>query len=173
MSLSYWRHTGEPRDRIIALENAYQGDLCGAMSVGARGPFTGSYEPLLFDVKRIPFPAKDREDAALEAFESLCRRGDVAAFIVEPLVLGAGGMLMLNCHLFQICRNCHFCGPATKVLARKRVRQFLNFLCGTPNHDPLTISPFRVMYAGGASADGSEGGVHPGYRFGHDNSCKA
>jgi adenosylmethionine---8-amino-7-oxononanoate aminotransferase len=94
MALGYWRHSGEPRHRIIVVNGSYHGDSIGAMSVGARGVFTQSYEPLLFDVARIPFPAVGQESASLEMLEALCRRGDAAAFIVEPLVLGAGGMLM-------------------------------------------------------------------------------
>jgi adenosylmethionine-8-amino-7-oxononanoate aminotransferase len=66
------------------------------MSVGARGPFTEPYEPLLFEVERIPFPAAGLESATLEAFETLCRARSPAALIVEPLVLGAGGMLMYS-----------------------------------------------------------------------------
>jgi adenosylmethionine-8-amino-7-oxononanoate aminotransferase len=78
----------------VVLEHSYHGDTIGTMSVGARGPFTEPYEPLLFDVERIPFPASARESAAIEAFETLCRANPPAALIVEPLVLGAGGMLM-------------------------------------------------------------------------------
>jgi adenosylmethionine-8-amino-7-oxononanoate aminotransferase len=95
-ALGYWRHNGEPRDQIIAMANSYHGDLIGAASVGARGVFTQTYEPLLFDVARIPFPAAGEESASLEALEALCQGGDAAAFIVEPLVLGAGGMLMYS-----------------------------------------------------------------------------
>ena len=93
MALGYWRNTGEPRSRIVALEHAYHGDTVGAMSAGARGVFTHAYEPLLFDVARIPFPHAGREQATLEAFEAICRKAPVAALIVEPLILGAGGML--------------------------------------------------------------------------------
>jgi adenosylmethionine---8-amino-7-oxononanoate aminotransferase len=96
MAISFWRHTGEPRHRIIVMEHSYHGDTIGTMSTGARGPFTEPYEPLLFDVERIPFPAAGREEATLEAFEAICRRGDAAALLIEPLVLGAGGMLMYS-----------------------------------------------------------------------------
>jgi adenosylmethionine---8-amino-7-oxononanoate aminotransferase len=96
MALSFWRHTGDARHRIVVMQGSYHGDTFGAMSVGARGPFTDSYEPLLFDVERIPFPAQGQEAATLEAFDTLCRRGRIAALIVEPLVLGAGGMLMYS-----------------------------------------------------------------------------
>jgi adenosylmethionine---8-amino-7-oxononanoate aminotransferase len=93
MALGYWRHSGEPRHRILVMEHSYHGDTVGTMSVGERGPFTDVYAPLLFDVARIPFPAAGRESATLEALEAHCR-ADPAALIVEPLVLGAGGMLM-------------------------------------------------------------------------------
>jgi adenosylmethionine-8-amino-7-oxononanoate aminotransferase len=92
MALGYWRHTGEPRSRIVALEHGYHGDTIGGMSVGARGIFNAAYEPLLFDVVRIPFPVPGREQATLDALEAACRAEPVAALIVEPLILGAGGM---------------------------------------------------------------------------------
>ena len=94
MALGFRRHRGEARSRILALEGAYHGDTIGGMSVGARGVFTAPYGPLLFDVERIPLPSVGREKAALDALNAACRRGGVAALIVEPLVLGAGGMLI-------------------------------------------------------------------------------
>ncbi|RYY44628.1 MAG: adenosylmethionine--8-amino-7-oxononanoate transaminase [Sphingomonadales bacterium] len=93
MALGYWRNRGEPRHRIVVMEHGYHGDTIGAMSVGARGVFNQAYEPLLFDVARIAFPAGGAEQATLDALESHCRAG-AAALIVEPLVLGAGGMLV-------------------------------------------------------------------------------
>jgi adenosylmethionine-8-amino-7-oxononanoate aminotransferase len=92
MALGYWRNLGEPRRRILALEHGYHGDTIGGMSVGARGVFNAAYEPLLFEVGRIPFPAAGREQTTLETLEQACRQGDVAALILEPLILGAGGM---------------------------------------------------------------------------------
>jgi adenosylmethionine-8-amino-7-oxononanoate aminotransferase len=94
MALGYWRHQGQPRSRLIVMEHSYHGDTVGTMSVGARGPFNEPYEPLLFDVSRIPFPYAGRESETLSALENLCRTGDAAALLIEPLVLGAGGMLM-------------------------------------------------------------------------------
>lgn len=94
MALGYWLHRGEPRHRILVLEHGYHGDTIGAMSVGARGVFNRAYQPLLFDVEVIPFPASGREQAALDALDRACRSGEAAAFIVEPLILGAGGMLI-------------------------------------------------------------------------------
>lgn len=94
MALGYWRNAGEKRTRILALEHAYHGDTVGTMSAGARGAFTASYEPLLFDVGRVPFPSVGAEQACLDALGSALKAEPVAALIVEPLILGAGGMLV-------------------------------------------------------------------------------
>src|ERR1700680_2866016 len=94
MALGFWRHRGENRSRILALEGAYHGDTIGGMSVGARGVFNAPYDPLLFDVDRVPFPSAGREQATLDALNTACRSGQIAALIVAPLVLGAGGMLI-------------------------------------------------------------------------------
>ncbi|TGS84678.1 adenosylmethionine--8-amino-7-oxononanoate transaminase [Mesorhizobium sp. M3A.F.Ca.ET.174.01.1.1] len=94
MALGFHRNNGFPRSRIVVLEHSYHGDTIGTMSVGARGVFNAAYEPLLFEVDTIPFPAAGQEQQTLDAFERLARDRQVAALIVEPLVLGAGGMLM-------------------------------------------------------------------------------
>jgi adenosylmethionine---8-amino-7-oxononanoate aminotransferase len=94
MALGYWRNMGEPRTRIVALEHAYHGDTVGTMSAGARGVFTAPYAPLLFDVARLPFPHAGHEGETFAAFEAACRAGGVAALLVEPLILGTGGMLV-------------------------------------------------------------------------------
>jgi adenosylmethionine-8-amino-7-oxononanoate aminotransferase len=92
MALGYWRNIGEPRHRILVLEGSYHGDTVGGMSVGARGPFNQAYTPLLFDVDVLPFPESGAEQQTLDALDHLCRTARPAALIVEPLILGAGGM---------------------------------------------------------------------------------
>ncbi len=104
------RPAGERRSVIAALDCAYHGDTFGAMSVSARGPFTAPYARLLFDVERLPFPEADG-GGTLEAFERLLKDspGRVAALIVEPLVLGAGGMKMYGAAVLrglrELCRR--------------------------------------------------------------------
>src|SRR3546814_11255260 len=67
----------------------------GAKSVAKRGVFNRRYEPLLFDVGPIPYPAEGREQASLDALDAACQSADKpAAFTAEPLLLGAGGMLI-------------------------------------------------------------------------------
>jgi adenosylmethionine-8-amino-7-oxononanoate aminotransferase len=102
MALGFWLNRGEPRHRILALEHSYHGDTIGTMSVGARGVFNRAYTPLLFDVGTIPFPNADGSNT-LEALELACREKP-AAFIVEPLVLGAGGMLFYSPEIFAQMR---------------------------------------------------------------------
>ncbi len=99
MALGYWAARGEARHRIVVMEHSYHGDTIGAMSVGARGVFNQTYAPLLFDVARIPYPAPGQEQATLDALEAFCAAPDTAALIVEPLVLGSGGMLMYPAHV--------------------------------------------------------------------------
>ncbi len=93
MALGYWANIGEPRHRILVLEHSYHGDTIGAMSVGERGVFNKPYDPLLFDVGTIPFPHEGHEQTTLDSLEAACAQHP-AAFIVEPLILGAGGMLI-------------------------------------------------------------------------------
>lgn len=93
MALGHFANRGEDRSRIIVMEGSYHGDTIGGMSVGARGVFNKSYAPLLFDVDVIPFPERGREAATMAALEQFCAQSPPpAALIVEPMILGAGGM---------------------------------------------------------------------------------
>ena len=104
MALGYWHNREEPRHRILVLEHSYHGDTIGAMSIGERGVFNRAYAPLLFDVGTIPFPASDPQ-LTFDALEAACAAGDVAVFIVEPLLLGAGGMLTYPPHVLAEMRT--------------------------------------------------------------------
>ncbi|MBY0426315.1 MAG: aminotransferase class III-fold pyridoxal phosphate-dependent enzyme, partial [Cytophagales bacterium] len=98
MALQYWHNQGSPRQKIIAIDGAYHGDTFGAMSVGARSAFNAPFNSLLFDVEFIDFP---ENDTAIAQLEKLLKGGDVAAFIYEPLVQGAGGMRMYSPGMLQ------------------------------------------------------------------------
>ncbi len=94
MCFQYWYNSGQKRTKIIALEGAYHGDTFGAMSVGARNAFSAPFAPFLFDVSFIPAPLPGQEKDSIEALKKELKTGNVAGLIVEPLVQGAGGMLM-------------------------------------------------------------------------------
>jgi adenosylmethionine-8-amino-7-oxononanoate aminotransferase len=74
--------------RFAALTDAYHGDTLGSVSVGGVDLFHDRFRHLLFDVERVP--------VSLEATRALFEKKahELAAFVVEPLVQGAAGMLM-------------------------------------------------------------------------------
>lgn len=87
LAAQYWLNQGQQRKVFVGLENAYHGDTVGAMSVSAASVFTSAFTPLMFPVVRA------NDLAGLEA--ELRRHGDaVAAVIVEPMLQGAGGMIV-------------------------------------------------------------------------------
>ncbi|MDR3679489.1 MAG: adenosylmethionine--8-amino-7-oxononanoate transaminase [Flavipsychrobacter sp.] len=94
MALQYYNNKGQTRKRIVALENAYHGDTFGAMSVSGRSMFTKAFDHFLFDVDIVPFPTDENQHVSIAMLEELLVNGDVAAFIVEPLVQGTAGMQM-------------------------------------------------------------------------------
>lgn len=105
MALGYFHNEAEPRDRIVVMEGSYHGDTIGTMSAGERGVFNAAYEPLLFGVDRLPFPQAGREQDVLDRFEVICRAGGVAALLIEPLVLGAGGMKIYQPRLLAALKD--------------------------------------------------------------------
>ena len=87
MAIQYWRNRNQPaRQRIVALQHAYHGDTIGTMAVSAPSVFTDAFSSLLFSVDRVN---------PEEVEEHLRAHGEhVAAVIVEPMLQGAGGMIM-------------------------------------------------------------------------------
>jgi len=94
MAIGYWSHIGKPRQKIIAFEDGYHGDTFGSMSTGGKAIYNKLYEPYLFEVEHIPVTTAGNEATALERLESFLNnnKDNVAAFVFEPLLLGAGGM---------------------------------------------------------------------------------
>ena len=108
MAFQYWHNLGKPRRKVVAFENAYHGDTFGAMAVGGRSAFTAPFVPFLFDVDYLPVPIAGQEEEVLQRAKHLFT-ADVAAFIVEPLVQGSGGMNMYDPgvldELFRLARG--------------------------------------------------------------------
>lgn len=104
LSVQSFANRGESRRLIAALDHAYHGDTFGAMAAGARSVFTNMYEPLLFEVARLPDPSEGDTLAALDAL--IADRGrELAAVIVEPLLIGAGGMRVWDEDVLQGIRQ--------------------------------------------------------------------
>jgi len=96
MAFQYWSNQSINRTKVVAFENGYHGDTFGGMSVGARNAFNLPFQKLLFDVIHIPVPVKGKEEMTIDAFTEALKHEDVAAFIFEPLIQGAGGMVMYS-----------------------------------------------------------------------------
>jgi adenosylmethionine---8-amino-7-oxononanoate aminotransferase len=94
MCLQYWSNQQQERVKILAFNNSYHGDTFGAMAVSARSAFTKPFEKLLFDVEFIDLPNKTNLRQLKSHISHL--KSNLAAFIYEPLIQGAGGMLMYN-----------------------------------------------------------------------------
>ena len=91
MALQYWWNKSEPRrKKILAFTGAYHGDTFGAMSASDRGVFTLAFHDLLFEVIFIDPPATEEVHEQLNTI--LENEKEIAAFIYEPLLQGAGGM---------------------------------------------------------------------------------
>jgi len=107
MALQYWSNRGEAqRSRFIALHHGYHGDTVGAMSASADSVFTSAFTPMLFPMARAHAPycyrcpvGLTRASCQIECLGDLERQlranGDrVAAVMVEPMLQGAGGMIV-------------------------------------------------------------------------------
>lgn len=120
MAFQFWSNKEQPRTKVIAFENAYHGDTFGGMSVGARNAFNAAFQPLLFDVIHIPVPVKGQEEASLGAMRKALEQPDIAAFIFEPLVQGAAGMIMYEAapldELVRLCREKNVITIADEVM---------------------------------------------------------
>lgn len=94
MSVGYHYNKGENRPIVVAMEHSYHGDTFGGMSSGARSVFNEPYTKMLFEVERIPYPALGKEKETIKHYKNLLEaKGDkIGAIILEPLVLGSGGM---------------------------------------------------------------------------------
>ncbi|MEO6315343.1 MAG: adenosylmethionine--8-amino-7-oxononanoate transaminase [Chitinophagaceae bacterium] len=105
MALQYWWNTTPatekinksagtilPRKKILAFNDSYHGDTFGAMSVSDRSIFTMAFQDKLFDVIFIDTPLPENIQSIKDRIN---KEGDqVAAFMYEPLLQGAGGMKM-------------------------------------------------------------------------------
>lgn len=109
MAIQYWHNSGQKKNKILVFDQAYHGDTVGAMSVSGRSAFTKAFESLLFEVIHLPLPTPGNEQTCFQCLETQLNTHapDIAAFIFEPLVLGAGGMLMYEAEtLDALMRRC-------------------------------------------------------------------
>lgn len=119
-SFQYHYNKGIKKNTIIAFEDAFHGDTFGAMAVSGIGLFTEAFQEALIHVIRIPVPIKGNEEISKSALQKAISENEVAAFIFEPLVLGAAGMVMYEASeldaLISICKQNHVFTIADEVM---------------------------------------------------------
>ena len=107
MSLQYWRNSGRRhKTKFVSLDLAYHGDTMGAMSVAGDNTFNKPFQPVLFESFKTPTPycyrcplARQQTRCDIECIRPLEKilnenSDTIAAIILEPLLLGAAGMIV-------------------------------------------------------------------------------
>ena len=107
LAFQYWQLAGRSgKRRFLHLEQSYHGDTLGAVAVGGIPVFHEVFGPLLLETLSVPTPHPYRHPSrgTAEQVRDLClaqlartletRADEIAAFILEPLVQGAAGMLV-------------------------------------------------------------------------------
>ncbi len=108
IAFQYWQQRKNPvtsKTKFLHLVNSYHGDTIGSVSVGGIDLFHAMYHPMLFPTISVPCPycyrcpfGCDRKTCEMRCLDSLQtvieeHHENIAAFIIEPLVMGAAGML--------------------------------------------------------------------------------
>ena len=104
MSFQYWHNTGKrSKTKFLSLDAGYHGDTIGAMSVGGVSLFNEIFSPLFFRSFKAPSPycyrcpmGKERKECAIDCIkpmEDMLKKhsDEIAAIILEPVVMAAGG----------------------------------------------------------------------------------
>ena len=107
LAAQYWYNIGKPqKNEFIGFAEAYHGDTVGAMSIGRMPAFHKPYFPMLFKVHFAPSPYVFRHPRSSEPqtvareclaeLEAVLRQHAerIAAVCIEPIVQGAGGMIV-------------------------------------------------------------------------------
>ena len=107
MSFQYWCNIGKKgKTKFVSLDYGYHGDTVGTMSVSGVDLFNEIFSPLFFKSHKVPSPYcyhcpmnKQYPTCNIECIKPLetLLRGknkEIAAIILEPLVMAAGGMII-------------------------------------------------------------------------------
>ena len=107
MAFQYWQYKGHrDKTKFVTLQYGYHGDTLGAVGVGGIDIFHSVFKPLLLKTFVSPSPycyrcPYDKDKAACsseclgEMEEILSKNsGSIAAMVMEPLVQGAGGIIV-------------------------------------------------------------------------------
>lgn len=109
VAMQYCYNQNIKKTKIIAFEDAFHGDTFAAMAASGISFFTEAFQGSLLEVVRIPVPTIGNEEKSIQTLEKLVKTNEYAAFIFEPLVQGAAGMVMYQPEvldkLIAICKQ--------------------------------------------------------------------
>lgn len=183
MSFQYWQNIGRrKKTKFLSLDYAYHGDTVGAMSVSGVDLFNKVFSPLFFPSLKTPSPycyrcpmKKDKSSCGIECIKPLekilrAKNNEIAALILEPLVMAAGGMIIYpkkylkKAHFLAKKYNVHLIldevatgfGRTGKMFACEHAGVKPDFMCVskgiTSGYLPLGVTlttnkVYRVFYA--------------------------
>ena len=151
VALQFFFNKGEKRPTIIAFENAFHGDTFAAMAASGISFYTQAFEGMFIDVVRIPVPVKGSEQQSFDALREAIRVHKAAAFIFEPLVQGAAGMVMYSPEsldmLLEICQESKVLTIADEVMTGFG-KTGKNFACDYLENQPDMICLSKALTGG-------------------------
>ncbi|MEI8378119.1 MAG: adenosylmethionine--8-amino-7-oxononanoate transaminase [bacterium] len=118
MAYQYWVQVGKPeKSKFVAIKNSYHGDTLGVVSIGGCDLFHKIYKPLLFDIFQVPSPycyrcpmGKTQGKCCFECTSEIekilkANHQKIAAIVIEPMIQGAGGMIIYPKEYLKIVRE--------------------------------------------------------------------
>lgn len=153
MAYQFWLNCGGRKRRtFVAFENAYHGDTFGAMAASDKSAFTKPFQNLLFKVLRARLPdncGKKKTKGIEEILEKNHR--EIAAVIIEPMLQGAGGMIIWEAKFLkkirELCDNFDVLLIADEVLTGFG-RTGKMFACEHADISPDIICLSKALTAG-------------------------
>ena len=110
----FWLNSGKKnKTSFLSFDRGYHGDTVGSMSVSGVDAYNGIFKPLFFKSYKTPVPvysdetsvevkAEIERECYIKMRNILEKHSDtMAAVIVEPLLLGAGGMFDIFSFIFE------------------------------------------------------------------------
>lgn len=150
-ALQYFHNKAEKRTQVIAFEDAFHGDTFGAMASSGITFFTEAFQGSLIDVIRIPVPTSGNENQTKIALQNAIQTNDCAAFIFEPLVQGAAGMVMYTPEildeLIAICKENKVFTIADEVMTGFG-KTGKTFACDYLQHEPDMMCLSKALTGG-------------------------
>ncbi len=150
-ALQFHYNQGNPKKKILAFENAFHGDTFAAMAASGISFFTEAFQGSLLEVVRVPLPTAGNETEAYALFEKQVQTDEFAAFIFEPLVQGAAGMLMYEATVLDrylsLCKQHQLLTIADEVMTGfgKTGR---NFACDYLSQQPDMLCLSKALTGG-------------------------